>query len=255
MSYTTIRGLMTGIADAVREKEGSSALIQNQDLPARIAAIKTGMSWEDWIDDVYDPDVVLTGTHRINRYKLCHTRIDSITGPAVVTFEDNAVEQSTVKIVNLPNATGTLGMYCFSECDLQEVALGVSAIGQYAFSRCEDLTTVSLPNCTQLGYMSFNSCTSLASFSAPNLDEIGSYAFQYDSALKTFTFGGSTIGAFAFFYGGLETLHLTGQSVVTLGSNAFPSSLSAIYVPAALVETYKTATNWSQYANIIYPEV
>ena len=65
-----------------------------------------------------------------------------------------------------------------------------------------------------------------------------------------------TIGQYAF-YGctNLVTLVLGSDSVVTLkNANALTNSGIAkgtgyIYVPAALLDTYKAATNWATYAN------
>lgn len=39
MSYSTIGGLFTGICDAIREKDGTTGLINHQDIPDRISAI------------------------------------------------------------------------------------------------------------------------------------------------------------------------------------------------------------------------
>jgi hypothetical protein len=45
---------------------------------------------------------------------------------------------------------------------------------------------------------------------------------------------------------------MRGESVVTLANtNAFPSSAVKFYVPDSLVDSYKTATNWTTYANNI----
>lgn len=40
--YNTLTDLMTGICDAVREKEGSSDLIPAPDIPERIRGIQSG---------------------------------------------------------------------------------------------------------------------------------------------------------------------------------------------------------------------
>ena len=53
----------------------------------------------------------------------------------------------------------------------------------------------------------------------------------------------------------LATLYIGIESstVCTLGTGAFQNcySLSHIYVPASLVDSYKSATNWSDYADMI----
>lgn len=40
--YETVDGLFTGICDAIREKDGTTALINHQDIPARIEALSGG---------------------------------------------------------------------------------------------------------------------------------------------------------------------------------------------------------------------
>ena len=42
MKYKTVRALCDGIADAIKEKEGSSALINPQDFPDRIKGLEVG---------------------------------------------------------------------------------------------------------------------------------------------------------------------------------------------------------------------
>ena len=40
--YETVDALLTGICDAIREKDGTTALISHQDIPSRIAGISSG---------------------------------------------------------------------------------------------------------------------------------------------------------------------------------------------------------------------
>ena len=47
MSYTTLTGLFTGIADALRERTGDSETIAAQDFPAVIAALPGGTDTSD----------------------------------------------------------------------------------------------------------------------------------------------------------------------------------------------------------------
>ena len=58
---------------------------------------------------------------------------------------------------------------------------------------------------------------------------------------------------------GLTTLSLPNVSAVPTGGNGMFSSTpidrgtGSIYVPDALVENFKSATNWSNYADVIKP--
>lgn len=62
----------------------------------------------------------------------------------------------------------------------------------------------------------------------------------------------NSIGQYAFAGSGLKTITIATTSLCTLANdNAFPSGLTTIKVPTSLVNTYKSATNWSTFANII----
>ena len=79
------------------------------------------------------------------------------------------------------------------------------------------------------------------------------YAFQYCSSLTTLSVPlCSSIGNYAF-YGcsSFSTLYLASNSVVTLGGASvftytqiyYSSKYGSIFVPASLVDAYKSATN------------
>ena len=60
-----------------------------------------------------------------------------------------------------------------------------------------------------------------------------------------------TIGEFAFDNGKFKTITVKATTPPSLGSWAFSNTISAIYVPAASVNSYKSATNWKDYADKI----
>ena len=109
-----------------------------------------------------------------------------------------------------------------------------TSIGSYAFNSCSALTSVSLPMATSIGSYAFYSCSALTSASLPSVTSIGNGAFQGCSALTTL-------------YIGTES-----DTVCTLSNpNTIPSSVTDIYVPEALVDSYKTAENWSSFSDKI----
>lgn len=100
------------------------------------------------------------------------------------------------------------------------------------------------------------------------ITSVGSYAFDYCSVLTAADFQAVTSVGEGAFYGcsKLTALILRSETMATLvGTNALASTPIAsgtgyIYVPAALVDAYKAATNWSTYANQIraiedYPDI
>jgi hypothetical protein len=99
----------------------------------------------------------------------------------------------------------------------------------------------------------------LVDFDNDYIDVIGEGAFYNYTGLKTVKTAATTIEAEAF-YGcsGLDYIYLTSNSVCelenvnALQSTSIAAGLNAIYVPDNLVSSYKSATNWSTYADVIY---
>ncbi len=110
----------------------------------------------------------------------------------------------------------------------------VTKVGYYAFYGCKQLTTVDLPNVTSIESGSLATCSKLTTVDLPNITSIAMYSFDYSSTLTK--------------------LILRKNTVCTLSNtNAFRGTPIAngtgyIYVPSALINEYKAATNWVTYA-------
>ncbi len=81
---------------------------------------------------------------------------------------------------------------------------------------------------------------------------IGSYAFAYCTALTSVSLPAtvSQMGNYVCYYSNVTRIDIPATGVVSLGTDGFdytPAGL-VIAVPAELLATYKTATNWSGYA-------
>ena len=157
-----------------------------------------------------------------------------------------------------------------------------------AFTSCENLTKVSLPNCVSFASKNsvgryFYGCKALKTLELPSLKTIneGNYAFHsldverldlpelttINNISGTFwdcknakvinmpKLSGSSIGSFAFRNcSKLEALILGGSTLNPLtNTNAFNNANSncIIYVNDNLVDSYKAATNWSTIASRI----
>ena len=95
---------------------------------------------------------------------------------------------------------------------LTNVTSDVTSIRDYAFYGCSSITDATFPLVTSIGAYAFYGCTSLVAL-----------------------------------YIGVHS-----DTVCSLSnSNAIPSSVTDIYVPETLVESYKVATNWSDFADKI----
>ena len=168
----------------------------------------------------------------------------------------------TIQTVNLPYAT-RVGNYAFQECSsLSQVSLPVCEyIGSNAFYRCISLSQMSLPVCTHIGVYAFVRCSSLSQVSLPVCSYIDNIAFSSCISLSQVSLPMcSFIGDFAF-------NNCISFSIITIGYssvcrlnnyNAFSktqitSSTGSIYVPASLVDSYKSANNWSYFSTQIFP--
>ena len=206
-THSTLTGLFTDIADAIREKDGTSTPKVADAFPAAIRAIPTG-GGED------------------------HDAEDEIIMRTISAYENSRVID----------------------------------IGSGAFYYCTSLATVSFPACRTIGSYAFQGCNSLATVSFPACVAIRSSAFQGCTRLTTASFPAcTTIGANAFYrcYN-LLSLYITTSSVCKLSaSGAFNSTpiaeytestggvYGSIFVPASLVAAYKSATNWTYFADRI----
>ena len=131
----------------------------------------------------------------------------------------------------------------------------ITSIGDSVFQGCSSLTTADFPSVTSIGGYAFQGCSSLTTTNFPVATSIGSYAFYSCSSLTTADFPVATsIGSSAFrTCSKLKSLLLRGNNVCTLNKNVFVSTpissgTGYIYVPSALIEKYKKATNWSTYS-------
>ena len=94
---------------------------------------------------------------------------------------------------------------------------GVTTIGDWAFSYCRALTSITIPNSvTTIGDNAFESCSSLTSITIPNsVTTIGDYAFSYCRAL---------------------TSVIISNSVTTIGERTFANcySLTSVTIPSSV---------------------
>jgi hypothetical protein len=101
----------------------------------------------------------------------------------------------------------------------------VTTIGEYAFSYCTSLTSVTIgSSVTTIGNYAFYSCTSLTSVTIPNsVASIGAYAFSRCTSLTNVIIGNSVTNiGYVAFVGCTNLTRLTiPASVINIGSTAF----------------------------------
>lgn len=136
----------------------------------------------------------------------------------------------------------------------------VTTIKRYSFYERKNLKSVSLPNATRIEGDAFCRCSNLESVNIPSIKELGHYNeavfFQCRALKKLDLHGCERIWQTGLFNqcNAVNTLIFRGEKVCVFsgGSLGIPSTC-LVYVPDNLVEEYKVATNWTQYAERIKP--
>ena len=204
---------------------------------------------------------------------------------------DALIQNTLTSLVN--DRVKTVNQYmCYKNTNLVEVDLpNVESIGNRAFSECNGLVNINLPKCTSIGSYGFQACKNLKTVITPKLKSLGGYTFQSCGNLEHIVFPKlETLGT-ADLYACNKlhtvdlhictsisntalpycakltalilrspTLCLLGSGGTPFGSTPIDSGNGFIYVPAKLIEKYKSDAVWSKYASKFrtiedYPEI
>ena len=147
---------------------------------------------------------------------------------------------SDIKEVVIRPGVTSIGSWAFSSCDnLTNVIISnsVLSVGSYTFAYCDSLQNITIPDSvTTIGSSVFSSCDSLCSVTIPNsVTTIGSYAFNDCRMLANIAIPSSveTIGMRAF--SGCERLATVtiAKGVTSIGEGAFGhcSKLTSLIIP------------------------
>lgn len=174
-----------------------------------------------------------------------------------------------VQKIDMPKVTSMGNYTCYNCTGLTAIDFPLcETIGNYAFYNNTDVVSINMPNLKTTGTNAFRQLTSLASVVLPSLTAINGTVFQKCTMLAKADFPlAKSVGANAF--NGcsvLTALILRNSTLCTLANvsalNATPikSGSGYVYVPSALVDTYKSASNWSTFAAQFraiedYPEI
>lgn len=241
---------LSAIGDAIREKTGKEELIKLDDMPAEIASITSGGGDATMEDGLIEGTITEYTNNRIKTVGYCKFRYN------------NHLKRVTMLNCEKVEMDGFNGCTALESIEMPNV----TNISTRGFSGCNALKEVNLPNLTNIT-QAFNNCAALTKITLPKL-KIISNAFNHCAALQIAVFSEATqITASAFSNDtSLTAVILRNSQMVTLGNvNAFTNTPIAngtgyIYVPKALIEEYKVATNWVTFANQFraiedYPEI
>ena len=141
-------------------------------------------------------------------------------------YEDGTLNISgTGTMKDYDNGDNRSPVYKNSSVKKVVIEKGVTSIGNFAFSGCRSLTSITIPdNVTSIGTYAFYDCTSLTSITIPdNVTSIGESAFEWCSGLSSVTIPDSvtSIGESAFERCiGLSSVTIP-DSVTSIGNRAF----------------------------------
>ncbi len=143
-----------------------------------------------------------------------------------VTINSNTIVNKTY------NSSNNLSNIFGSQVTKYIIGDNVKRIGEYTFSGCSSLTSITIPNSvTSIGYRAFNSCFSLTSVTIPNsVTSIGDNAFSGCSKLTSPVYNAHCFAYMPTSYSGAYTIP---EGIKQIAGGAFYgcSSLTSVTIP------------------------
>lgn len=229
MKNDNLGDFLTDIADAIREKKGTTEAINAQNFSEEIRGIESS-GGNPWNADVEWAEEGTFGLSKGVKSLVIHEGVTKISDYA---FRYNYGLES----ITLPQSLRTIGMYSFSGMDTLsaiELPHSITSIGNYAFNGTPFVCMTIPPLISRINYGLFTVCKKLKSVEIlSNLSSVAGTVFKNCSALEYVIFKGSI---------NIPSLDNT---------DAFSGTTCLIYVPDALYDQWIAATNWSAYADRI----
>lgn len=239
----TLANFLTDVASAIKEKTGKTDTITPANFDTEIASIESGGSSvskglviNEYDDEGYPIDASIIGLTELPTYFLY-----SYSGRSSGNYTKYGYFQNLIKLELPENITNIPNYFAYgcAALDINTIPNGVTSIGKYAFFGCS----------------LYNLLRELPSSLA--VIEENAFAYSSVSELTILSNNLTLIGKNAFYQSGLKNIKFPNiTSVPQLNASVFSGtsiSKGGIYVPDNLVDSFKSATNWSTYADDIKP--
>jgi hypothetical protein len=176
-------------------------------------------------------------------------KLKTVNFPNVTTAEQGEFNGCTsLKSINMPLLTSIpMNMFyncqVLENCDFQQA----TEIGQSAFDSCKSLTKMKFSKVTKTNNQSFTNCHNLTQVDFSVLSTLAAMTFRYCFNLKAVVIRSEEMCSLSATTAFNDCYHFLGQTNGTYNPNGLKDGY--IYVPRALIEDYKVATNWSAFAS------
>lgn len=224
-----LHDFLTDIADAVREKKGTSEKINAQNLSSEIRGIESG-------------EVNVFGETMVDKTGEGNNKVTSV----VISNDAETINANAYRY--------------FSNLKQVEFWDSIKMIGPHSFNYCEKLESVVLPkSISSIGQHAFSQCVNLRHFEI-HIDApitIWSRCLLWNSPLLRSIVIPKNIKIFSEFSiekcTGVECIDLSNCIAIPAMShvNAFSQTTGQFVVPDNLYDEWIVATNWSTYADRI----
>ena len=184
MIYSIEDSVLSSIADAIRNKAGTSDVFEVTDFASAIDSIPSGGGDEDWINYVEGNTTTVSGSaSKIRSGAFALTNIIEANFPSCTSIGTSAFYMCS-NLLNISASKCTyIGSLAFYNCfDLSEAVFPLVDIStttdcRYMFASCSNLTTAIFPICKNIASYMFQQCYNLTTVSFPECSAIGTDAF------------------------------------------------------------------------------
>lgn len=229
---------LSAVADAIRERAGTEDTLA---FPAGfVGAVEPLVNAEDYLAAVHNREVSEIVNHKM-------------TGDIAGSWQKSNTNLSKVDLPLVSKLYSGAFLACSALADVNLPA--VTQISADVFQLCYNIPSLYFPSLVNLvdwGW-TFASCERLAKAYFPKLTTITGGSFSNCRRMTTLILGSDTVCR-------LESTNVFTETPIAGFTVATDGEMGYVYVPSALVDSYKSATNWSVFASQIraiedYPEV